>query len=104
MAGDMAAMMEAAPSRQRGMTGAMQRMTRAMPTESPGDADADCLPMMIPRHQGAIAMARVQIERGGDEATRAMAQAIVDAQEAEIEEMRAMLERMGVEPPAAPAQ
>jgi uncharacterized protein (DUF305 family) len=33
-----------------------------------------------------------------------MAQEIIDAQEAEIAEMRAMLEGMGVDAPAAPAE
>jgi uncharacterized protein (DUF305 family) len=59
---------------------------------------------MIPHHQSAIDMARIELEQGEDEETRAMAQEIIDAQEAEIEEMRAMLERMGVEAPAAPAE
>ena len=63
--------------------------------------DADFLLMMIPNHQSAIDMARVELEQGEDEETRAMAQEIIDAQEAEIAEMRAMLERLGVEAPAA---
>jgi uncharacterized protein (DUF305 family) len=66
--------------------------------------DADFLLMMIPHHQSAIDMARVQLEQGQDEATRAMAQEIIDAQEAEIAEMRTMLEGMGVEPPAAASE
>ena len=79
----------------------MHDMMRSMPMASSGDADADFLLMMIPHHQSAIEMARVELEQGDDEETRAMAQAVIDAQEAEIAEMRAMLERMGVEPPAA---
>ena len=76
----------------------------AMPTESSGHVDADFLLMMIPHHQSAIDMARIELEQGEDEETKAMAQAVIDAQEAEIAEMRAMLERMGVEAPAAPAE
>ncbi len=79
----------------------MNAMMAAMPTTSSGDADADFLLMMIPHHQSAIDMARVVLKQGDDEETRAMAQEIIDAQEAEIAEMRAMLERLGVEPPAA---
>ena len=86
------------------MMGAMDTMMQAMPTESSGMVDADFLLMMIPHHQSAIDMARIELEQGEDEETRAMAQEIIDAQEAEIEEMRAMLERMGVEAPAAAAE
>lgn len=49
-------------------------------------------------------MACVALEQGDDAETRAMAREIIDAQRAEIAEMRSMLERMGVEPPAAPVQ
>ena len=80
----------------------MHDMMMNMPMASSGNPDADFLLMMILHHQSAIEMARVELEQGGDEETRAMAQAIIDAQEAEIAEMRTMLERMGVEPPAAP--
>ncbi len=89
------------PEHMQGFTGAMDTMMQAMPAESSGMVDADFLLMMIPHHQSAIDMARVELEQGQDEETRAMAQEIIDAQEAEIAEMRAMLERMGVEAPAA---
>ena len=66
---------------------------------SSGDADADFLLMMIPHHQSAIDMARVELEHGDDPATQEMARKIIDAQEHEIAEMRAMLSRLGVEAP-----
>ena len=91
----------ALPGPMQGMMGAMDTMMKTMPTESSGKADADFLLMMIPHHQSAIDMARIQLESGEDEETRTMAQAIIDTQEAEIAQMRAMLERMGVEAPAA---
>lgn len=91
------------PEHMHGFTTAMDTMMQAMPSESAGDVDADFL-LMIPHHQSAIDMARVELEQGNDEETRAMAQAVIDAQEQEIAEMRAMLERMGVEAPAAPAE
>ena len=82
----------------------MDTMMAAMPMASSGMPDADFLLMMIPHHQSAIDMAMVELEMGQDDATRAMAQEIIDAQEAEIVEMTAMLEGMGVTPPAAPAE
>jgi uncharacterized protein (DUF305 family) len=89
------------PAHMQGMMGAMQNMMETMPMESSGDADADFLLLMIPHHQSAIDMARAELEHGDDEETRAMAEQIIAAQEAEIAEMRAMLERLGVETPAA---
>lgn len=77
------------------MMGAMDTMMTAMPGESTGMVDADFLLMMIPHHQSAIDMARVELEEGKDEATKTMAQGIIDAQEAEIAEMRRMLAAMG---------
>ena len=82
----------------------MDTMMANMPMTSSGKPDADFLLMMIPHHQSAIDMAMVELEQGQDDATKAMAQEIIDAQETEIAEMTAMLEAMGVEPPAAPAE
>ena len=45
--------------------------------------------MMIPNHQGAIDMAKVELQCGKDPKLRAMAEAIVKAQEAEIAGMKA---------------
>ena len=89
------------PGHPQDMMGVMDTMMQSMPMESTGNVDADFLLMMIPHHQSAIDMARIEVEQGQDEETRAMAQVIIDLQEAEIAEMRTMLERMGVEPPAA---
>lgn len=93
--------MSSTPEHMQGMMGAMDTMMQNMPMESSGMVDADFLLMMIPHHQSAIDMARVELEQGEDDETKAMAQTIIDAQETEIAEMRAMLERMGVEAPAA---
>jgi uncharacterized protein (DUF305 family) len=54
-----------------------------------GDADKDFVAMMMPHHQGAIDMAKVELQYGKDPKLRAMAEAIVKAQEQEIAEMKA---------------
>ncbi len=78
----------------------MDKMMAKMPMQSTGKPDADFLLMMIPHHQSAIEMAKVELEIGDDEKTKTMAQTMIDAQTTEIDEMRAMLKAMGVNPPA----
>jgi uncharacterized protein (DUF305 family) len=55
--------------------------------EGAEDFDMEFIDMMIPHHQGAIRMARIQLESGQDEELNSLAQAIIAAQSAEIEEM-----------------
>lgn len=56
-----------------------------------GDADHDFMVMMIPHHQAAIDMARTELQYGKNDKLRAMAQSIMRAQQAEIDQMNAML-------------
>jgi uncharacterized protein (DUF305 family) len=46
--------------------------------------DRDFIDMMVPHHQGAIRMARVELARGGDERLTTLATEIIEAQEREI--------------------
>ncbi|WP_166848699.1 DUF305 domain-containing protein [Isoptericola sp. BMS4] len=54
-------------------------------------ADRLFLTQMIEHHEGAVAMARTEIERGEHTGARDMARAIVDSQSAEIARMRDLL-------------
>ena len=67
----------------------MDRMSRDMNAAMTGDADQDFVAMMIPHHQGAIDMARVELKHGRDPTLRTLATNIVSAQEREIADMRA---------------
>jgi len=51
--------------------------------------DRAFIDMMIPHHQGAIRMARMQLDQGTDAETRRLAEAIIAAQSKEIEQMNA---------------
>jgi len=56
------------------------------------DIDVAFVCGMIPHHQGAIDMAKVELQYGKDEWARAMAQKVIDAQEQEIADMLKWLE------------
>ena len=51
--------------------------------------DREFIAMMIPHHEGAIRMARIELADGEDGETKALAQAIIEAQSREITQMSA---------------
>jgi uncharacterized protein (DUF305 family) len=72
---------------------ASERMHRDMAIEFTGNADVDFARGMVPHHQGAIDMARAVLEYGRDPEIRALAEAIIAAQEKEIAVLRSWLEK-----------
>lgn len=89
-----AAPANAEPASTREFRAANDRMHAAMAAPFTGNADRDFVAGMIAHHQGAIDMARVELRHGRDAQSRAMAEAIIVAQEAEIVQLRAMLARL----------
>ena len=67
---------------------AMATMMQAMRVPSRGDPDADFAAMMIPHHEGAIAMARSELKFGSNPQLRRLAQEIIITQQQEIVAMR----------------
>jgi uncharacterized protein (DUF305 family) len=86
------AMPMAAPSPSpatEGYQAAMERMQRDMAMSYSGDADRDFVAGMLPHHQGAVDMARVELAHGKDPAIRRLARQVIAAQEKEIAFMKA---------------
>jgi uncharacterized protein (DUF305 family) len=74
------------------MMQAMERMDAGMMAAKPtGNPDRDFAAMMIPHHQGAIDMAKVELIYGRDPVLRRLAQGIIVAQQQEIELMQRYL-------------
>lgn len=78
------------------------RMHSGMAAAIDADPDVAFMQGMIPHHQGAVDMARVVLEHGKDPETRALAETVIKAQEAEIKQMQAWLAKRGVKAVAAP--
>jgi uncharacterized protein (DUF305 family) len=73
----------------------MKTMMNGTHGKTTGKPDADFVLMMIPHHQGAVDMAKVELQYGSDPELRQLATDIVAAQEKEIAQMKAWLEKNG---------
>ena len=74
------------------MMQAMDQMNSGMMAAKPtGDPDRDFAAMMIPHHQGAIDMAKVELIYGHDPVLRRLAEGIIVEQQQEIELMQRSL-------------
>lgn len=60
------------------------------------DADIAFAQGMIPHHQGAIQMAKIQLQYGQDDQIKNLAQGIIDAQDPEIMRMKEWLASRGI--------
>jgi uncharacterized protein (DUF305 family) len=81
------------------MMQSMQKMQQDMvAAPMTGDTDRDFVAMMIPHHQSAIDMARLELQHGKDPMLRELAQAVIKAQETEIAAMKAWQEKHPAKP------
>lgn len=103
----MAAADEAQPSAIAEYQQAHMKMMHAMGSGYTGDPDHDFMAGMLPHHQGAIDMARIQLKYGQDPVARKLAEAIIAAQEREIRLIEAWLAAHPLPkdaPPSTPQQ
>ena len=71
------------------------KMHKDMAITFTGNADKDFVSGMIAHHQGAIDMAKVELEYGKDPEIRKLAETIIAAQEGEIKQMKTWLAKNG---------
>jgi uncharacterized protein (DUF305 family) len=76
------------------MTRAIEHMHENMTIASTGDPDRDFAAMMIPHHQGAVDMAKVELQFGKNPVLRRLAQGIIVEQLQEIEVMKRELRQL----------
>jgi hypothetical protein len=80
-----------------GLVGSMMKMHEEMSAiERTGNTDADFVRLMLPHHQAAVDMARVQLLHGTDPQIRRLAQEIIADQQLEIELMQLWLKQQPV--------
>ena len=83
------------PAAVTGFKEATERMHKSMPMAFTGNPDVDFAKSMLPHHQGAIDMAKVELAYGKDPQLRKMAADIIAAQEKEMSELTKWLAANG---------
>ena len=83
--------LQAASTATEGYAQAMDAMMQGMMKKATGKPDLDFVSGMIPHHEGAVAMAKVEKQFGKDAAMLKLADAIIAAQENEISTMKGWL-------------
>jgi uncharacterized protein (DUF305 family) len=91
MSGAQSAASDAASSKE--FQAAHMKMMENMKVEFTGNPDVDFVQGMIPHHQGAIDMAKVELKFGKDPELRKLAESIISDQEKEIGQMQAWLKK-----------
>jgi uncharacterized protein (DUF305 family) len=76
------------PASTKGYRDAMTRMDQGMSITYSGDSDKDFVAGMIPHHQGAVDMARVELQYGKDPQLRKLARDIIQSQDEQIAFMK----------------
>lgn len=89
LADDMAGMAMGESPSDKAFTESMRTMMKDMQVKPTGDADKDFVNMMLPHHQGAVDMAKVELQYGKDPMLHELATSIIAAQEKEIAMMKA---------------
>ena len=85
----MQSMMQHMMSEDRALMQPMMQMHTSMTSvQLTGNADHDFVVMMIPHHQGAIAMAQIELKYGKNAKALALAKDIISAQQEEVQEMQ----------------
>lgn len=65
------------------------------PGQPSGSVDKDFAQMMIPHHQGAVAMAQAELAYGRDTRLKQMARQMIEAQQKEIQQLETWLAEQG---------